>query len=306
MRVERRNQNGPLDRRYTSHVTISPGAKRQMDILLAAQPEAGPWLGVLAAALEECANPAWERIAAATTLQPVRAPDAPLLAGARMPLDATLAERWLRRLLALAAEAGPEGPSLRHAVRDEGLDALMLLEATINGEEERLEAIAHALDVDADALGAVAALAAMPVWQALRRRFAAGVDPRWSEGICPICGGWPLLAEQRGLERTRRLRCGRCGGDWAQPGIRCPFCGVTGHEARATLVSEQDGEARKVETCAACRGYLKSVSTLRAWAGDEVPLADLATVDLDLVALERDFTRPEPKPLAPPATLAEA
>ena len=74
---------------------------------------------------------------------------------------------------------------------------------------------------------------------------------------------------------------------------------MVGHEARAALVSEQDGEARKVETCSACRGYLKSVSTLRAWAGDEVALIDLATVDLDLVALERAFERPQPRRLEP-------
>ena len=139
----------------------------------------------------------------------------------------------------------------------------------------------------------------MPLLHALRRRFGPGLDPRWHEGWCPFCGGWPHLAEQRGLERTRRLRCARCGGDWAQPGVRCPYCGVVGHEARAALVSEQDGEARKVETCSACRGYLKSVSTLHALAGDEVALTDLATVDLDLVALERAFERPEPRPLDP-------
>jgi FdhE protein len=112
-----------------------------------------------------------------------------------------------------------------------------------------------------------------------------------------------LLAEQRGLDRARRLRCGRCGGDWAQPGIRCPYCGVIGHQARAALVSEQDGEARRVETCLSCRGYLKAISTLRAWPGDEVALADLASIELDLVALDRDFTRPDPKPLEPPAVL---
>jgi formate dehydrogenase maturation protein FdhE len=81
---------------------------------------------------------------------------------------------------------------------------------------------------------------------------------------------------------------------------------VIGHEARAALVSEQDGEARKVEICSSCRGYLKSVSTLRPWAGDEVSLADLATVDLDLVALERDYERPEPRRLEPPARLHSA
>ncbi|MCC2629015.1 MAG: uncharacterized protein K0S14_2665 [Thermomicrobiales bacterium] len=280
-------------------MTLSPGARRQIDLLLTSQPETTPWLGVLSAVLEEAADPAWDAVAASTVLQAERSPGTPLLAGARIPIDAPLAERWVRRVLALAAEAGPEAIDLRAAAADVALDARAFLEAAINVDGNRLDALARSLDIDSDALAAVAALAVMPLLQALRRRFGPAVDPRWHEGHCPICGGWPHLAEQRGLERTRRLRCARCGGDWAQPGVRCPYCGVVGHEARAALVSEQDGEARKVETCSACRGYLKSVSTLRAWAGDEVALIDLATVDLDLVALERDFERPEPRPLEP-------
>ena len=280
-------------------MTLSAGARRQMDILLASQPETAPWLGVLSAVLEEAAEPAWDAVAASTMLQAEHSPGTPLLAGARIPIDAPLADRWVRRVLALAAEAGPEAIDLRAAAGDVALDAQAFLEAAVNADGDRLEALARSLDIDPDALAAVATLAVMPLLQALRRRFGPAVDPRWDEGYCPICGGWPHLAEQRGLERTRRLRCARCGGDWAQPGIRCPYCGVVGHEARAALVSEQDGEARKVETCSACRGYLKSVSTLRAWAGDEVALTDLATVDLDLVALEREFERPEPRRLEP-------
>jgi FdhE protein len=280
-------------------MTLSAGAQRQIDTLLRQQPEAGPWLGVLSAALEECANPAWDEAAGATTLAVEIAPGAPLLAGAHIAVDAALVERWVRRLLALAAETGSEAMPLRAAAANGARDPLALLEAAINADDERLEARARLHGVDPDALRAAAALAAMPLLQALRRHFAAGADPLWSEGVCPICGGWPVVAEERGLERARRLRCGRCGGDWAQPGIRCPYCGVTGHEARAALVPEQEGKARRIETCAACRGYLKSVSTLRAWAGDEVALADLATVDLDLVALERDLTRPEARPLVP-------
>jgi FdhE protein len=274
-----------------------------MDILLASQPETAPWLGVLSAVLEEAAgDPAgatWDAVAASSTLQVERSPGTPLLAGARIPIDASLADRWVRRVLALAAEAGPEGIGLRAAAGDVALDTRAFLEAAINADGVQLEALARSLDVDPDALAAVAALVVVPLLQALRRRFGAAVDPQWDEGWCPICGGWPHLAEQRGLERSRRLRCARCGGDWTQPGIRCPYCGVIGHEARAALVSEQDGEARKVETCTACRGYLKCVSTLRAWAGDEVVLTDQATVDLDLVALEREYERPEPRRLEP-------
>jgi FdhE protein len=286
-------------------VTLSAGARRHIDTLLASQPETAPWLGVLSAVLEEASEPTWDAVAASTLLQVERSPGTPLLAGAHIPIDAPLADRWVRRVLTLAAEAGPEAIDLRTAAADDPsgapLDARAFLEAAVNSDGERLEALARSLDIDPDALAAVATLAVMPLLQALRRRFGPleAVDPHWHEGHCPICGGWPHLAQQQGLERTRRLRCARCGGDWMQPGIRCPYCGAIGHESRAALVSEQDGEARKVETCSACRGYLKSVSTLRAWAGDEVALVDLATVDLDLVALEREFERPEPRRLEP-------
>jgi FdhE protein len=58
------------------------------------------------------------------------------------------------------------------------------------------------------------------------------------------------------------------------------------------LRPEVEGEARKVETCATCKGYLKTLATLQALPAYAVALEDLATVALDVVALERGFTRP--------------
>ena len=98
-------------------MTLSAGARRQIDLLLASQPETAPWLGVLSAVLEEAAGDSagtpWDAVAASTVLQAERSPGTPLLAGARIPIDAPLADRWVRRLLALAAEAGPEAIGLR-------------------------------------------------------------------------------------------------------------------------------------------------------------------------------------------------
>ena len=291
-------------------VTLSAGARRQMDILLASQPETAPWLGVLAAVLEEAARPGTPPPRPPSGTAVAAADHSPARAFARHTAAGRSAHphRRATRGSLGASCAGPgrgSGPAGDRSPRRGGydlgapLDARAFLEAAVNADGDRLEALARSLDIDPDALAAVAALAVMPLLQALRRRFGPAIDPRWDEGCCPICGGWPHLAEQRGLERVRRLRCARCGGDWAQPGVRCPYCGAIGHESRAALVSEQDGEARKVETCSACRGYLKSVSTLHAWAGDEVALIDLATVDLDLVALEREYERPEPRRLEP-------
>lgn len=270
-----------------------------MDTLLAAQPEAAAWLGLLSLVLDECGAPAWDVAAGAARLRPERPAADPLLAGAEIPLSRTASDYWVRRVLQAAGEAGPEAHSLQLAARSAHLDACAMLEIAADQDSDRMEVASRDLDVSCEALSVAAGLAALPLLHALRQRFAQVIATHWHEGFCPLCGDWPLLAEVRGLERTRRLRCGRCGADWALPGVRCPFCDAAGHGALASLVPEDGGEARKVETCTRCHGYLKTLSTLRAWASDEVPLADLSSVDLDLVALQRDYNRPDPRPLAP-------
>jgi len=44
--------------------------------------------------------------------------------------------------------------------------------------------------------------------------------------------------------------------------------------------------------CDACRGYVKTITTLTAIRPDDVLLHDLATLPLDMAALERDYRRP--------------
>ena len=270
-----------------------------MDTLLAAQPEAKAWLGLITLVLDECGASTWETAARSARLPPERSASAPLLAGAEVSLSRTASDYWLRRVLQAAGEAGPEAKSLQQAARSAHLDAGAMLEIAVDQDGDRMEAASRDLDVSSEALSVAAGLAALPLLHALRQRYAQVIAMHWHEGFCPLCGDWPLLAEVRGLERTRRLRCGRCGADWALPGARCPFCDAAGHGALASLVPEEGGEARKVETCTHCHGYLKSLFTLRAWASDEIPLADLSSVDLDLVALQRDFTRPDPRALTP-------
>ncbi|MGH7644152.1 MAG: hypothetical protein ACREMR_01065, partial [Gemmatimonadales bacterium] len=45
--------------------------------------------------------------------------------------------------------------------------------------------------------------------------------------------------------------------------------------------------------CETCRGYLKAVTTLQALPPVELAVRDLETVELDLVAVERGYTRPD-------------
>ncbi len=267
------------------------GARRQLDGLAQAHPEWRSWLNLYAETLRASEDPTWAD--AVPVLANDRSPIAPLLLGVRVPLSPRQADAWVRHLLTIAGrEEGPQSGALAAAAESDRLDAVALLEATINQDAPRLAALADAAGVDPDALGAVVQLAALPLLRACARTLAPLVPQAWNGGCCPVCGAWPAVAESRGLERSRRLRCGRCGTDWGLVALRCPFCGTDEHTQLGSLISETEGEARKVETCETCRGYVKSVATLRAWSPEEVPLVDLASVDLDLAAIDRDFGRP--------------
>ncbi len=272
--------------------TASVGAQRQLSAVRQAHPEWASWLALVAETIDAIADPSWDAVA--LDIPSDHPPTAPLLAGVTVAVPSPLADGWVCRLLDHAGRGDdPAATTLVGAARGGRLDALGLLEAAANQDASRLEALATALDADPDATAAVAHLAIVPLLQACRRRLGGNVPPTWMAGCCPICGAWPTMAESRGLERARRLRCGRCGGDWGMVALRCPFCFTDDHQQLGSLVPEVNGETRKVDTCAVCRGYVKTLTTLLAWAPDEVALADLATVDLDLAALAKDFARPD-------------
>lgn len=269
----------------------STGARRQLESIARSQPETATWLALYRVALDAGENPAWDIAAAATTLHPAPAEPGPLLTGATVPIPPGLVADLFDRLFRAVAGNDRSTGAFRDAVAE--IDLTDLLQAAINQDGGRVYELATGAGVDTAALAAIAQLATLPPLQALRRRFAATVPSPWDHGFCPVCGAWPVLAEVRGLERARRLRCGRCGGDWGMMALRCPFCLTHDHRQIGSLIPADGGEARRVETCDHCHGYIKTVTTLRGWAGDEVGLADLSSIDLDLAALERDYARPD-------------
>ena len=176
--------------------------------------------------------------------------------------------------------------------RSEPLDAPALLEAALAGATRTVHTWASRLDVSPGALGAIAGVAVTPLLHGCRRAWASHVPLEWDHGSCPICGAWAILAEARGLARDRRLRCGRCGSDWRADWLRCVYCENTDHRSLGSLVAESALEPRSIETCQACGGYLKTLATLAGTPAEDVALLDLATVELDIVALERGYARP--------------
>ncbi|MBI1967050.1 MAG: formate dehydrogenase accessory protein FdhE [Gemmatimonadetes bacterium] len=222
-------------------------------------------------------------------------PDAPLLQGQALHMDTERLARLMHRLAhAAAADAEPGDPTASLAgYRPSGRDAVRLVEGVVRQDRSAADELAAAVGMVPEALAIVAQFAALPLLHTCGRQLQDRVPAHWPRGYCPICAGWPILAELRGLDRSRWLRCGRCGGAWQFPWLRCPFCGETRHERLGSLVPEQQLETRKIETCASCRGYLKSVTTLQATPPFELLLLDLETVELDLVAVDGGYARPQ-------------
>jgi FdhE protein len=257
-----------------------------LDGLRRDHPEWRPWLALLEPAVAAMKDSAWDE--AVTWEPPPALGNEPALAHAVLTVDRRAAERWWRTLVA-AAVGGPAAALARMPI-----DAIELLDTAVNDDSERLMALADSAKAPMAAVRAVAGLAAMPILHACRRRVARD---RWTHGSCPVCGAWPTLTEARGLERSRHGRCARCGSDWALPWLQCAFCGNDDHARLYALVPEATGEARKVEACAVCHAYLKSIMTLTPTPPAEIAVLDLGTVDLDVAALSEGYTRPAETPL---------
>jgi FdhE protein len=246
-------------------------------------PESETWLALVEAALAESEDAAtWDAVVSARVdSRPARAP---LLHGAEVSVHRRSASRFVRHLTGLA---GLDGAADR-------LDALDLLEAAVRQDDARIDALATG---DPSTLRVVAQVAAVPMLRACARTIGsevlAGSGSAWWEGYCPLCGAWPALAEFRGLERKRLLRCGRCGTGWEIPWLRCPFCAETNHENLGYLAPDDGVTTRKVEVCDTCKGYVKAEPTVSELPWWGVLLDDVATIALDIAAIDRGYHRPE-------------
>jgi FdhE protein len=229
--------------------------------------------------------------------------DAPLLHGRTLVVSGERTWRMACRLASLAAAQQGGAANTLHRYRPSAAGAMQLLGYAVRQDGAGLRALAAESRVDAGAFSAVAGLAALPLLRWCGRALEDQVPAQWSHGYCPICAGWPIVAEVRGLDRARRLRCARCGCDWQMPWLCCVYCGEQDHRQLGFLVSDDPRDILKVETCSHCRGYLKSRAVLRAIPFFELHLGDLETVELDLVALDRGFTRPDAAGFALDATV---
>jgi FdhE protein len=266
-----------------------PGATPRLQDLGSAHPEWRPWLSVVDEVLAAAVDLRWDDCVPPL---PHRANGA-LLADASVSISIDFLRRWLKNLLRTAAASGTTEMATLKAAEKSDIEAIELFRAALAQDSRRLAQIAIDCRVDEKAFRGVADLMPVPLLHACRRVWNKGHLESWTESYCPLCGAWPVLAEVRGIDKARYLRCGRCGSDWQAYGLTCVFCKNDDHEQLVSLVPHNGAAARAVESCKRCGGYIKSFTLLQGGDPLAVMIDDLASVDLDIAALEQGYRRPE-------------
>lgn len=261
-----------------------------LDGLRRQRPEWEPWLVVVEEIVREAGGPSWD--AAIPADVPAQGIAVPLLAGATIALQANSVRGLWERLIRIASRTGtPQMSSLKAATHAD-VEMALLFTASLCQDLDRIKEVASVSGAYAEALHAVIALLPVPFLHACNRRWASSIATGWVEGYCPVCGSWPTFAEVRGIERNRYFRCGRCGGEWHARALHCPYCAMSDHNELVMLVPEQGSSNAVIEACHRCLGYVKTFTRLQGCPPGAVMLEDLASVDLDVAALEHGFAKP--------------
>lgn len=228
----------------------------------------------------------------------------PLLRGEHLALDAA----WLRQRYIQLCDAMLELPrsgsqgnayarsaaeALRQAVAKNSLDVHAMTIEVVAGDPHMLARRAEQLDLDPMLATTLLRWTLLPVLEQVAKQLQPlRQNALWEKGYCPTCGAWLFLTERRGIEQRLFARCGLCASEWEIEHIFCPFCHTRSHFDIAYLYDEAQEATQRAMTCERCHCYYKSVTTLVPLPTAQLFVTDLATLHLDLIALERAYGPP--------------
>ena len=222
----------------------------------------------------------------------------PALHGEPIPLPSRVLAFAAREFCDHLANGGAADAATDVArVLDSGaLDAGALVSACFGRDQRRVRAMSAAQSVSPDIAWLVAELAAAPFAHLLQRRMLGPEHPAlgealrgWDRGLCPACGSWPAIVEVTGGRHV--LRCSFCAAGWTLSAYRCLYCG-NDSESFVTAAPDPETPGRRVLACGACGGYVKALELTAPADFPLVAIEDLASLDLDMIAIERKYMRP--------------
>ena len=227
--------------------------------------------------------------------------DAPLLGREGFQVDLDAAQKLFYTVGEIGQRTTPkmgdEIPKIEEAVESGRLDLRDLLSR--HYDEGHLNREAGRLALDKGILSFLVKVSVRPYLEAQMEELREAVDlETWLKRNCPLCGSLPQMAELRDEGGKRYLECSFCGCQWRWERIACPYCPNREHESLQYLFSEEE-EAYRVDLCDQCEGYIKTVDSRKLDYEPSLHLEDIATIHLDILAVEKGYRRPVNTPWGP-------
>jgi hypothetical protein len=203
--------------------------------------------------------------------------------------------------------AGDSAVHIKNALISGAVNAGSLLKVSLARNQKAIRTSSIHLGFAPDLVWLIGELGSSPLAHHLQTRVLdpsiRRALPTWDRGYCPCCGSWPALIEmlnghggpgRQGAAReggARLLRCSFCAAAWELQSCRCIYCGNAGDRfvAAAPDLARRD---RRVELCGDCGSYTKVLEVNAPTPFPLMAIEDLASLDLDQGAMDRDYGRP--------------
>ena len=198
-----------------------------------------------------------------------------------------------------AGGAGVVARRVRDRLDEGRIDMGSLLVASFDRNQNAIRIKAVHEGIAPDVLWLAAEIAVGPAAYAAQQTLfcptGSGTHPaitgaleEWPHGYCPACGSWPAFGEDP--DRSRPLRCSFCGASWHLRNPGCTYCGSAPGQL-TTLTTKPDSGPR-ADLCSGCGAYLKWLDLPKPTPFELLPVEDLASTPLDVLAVQKGFGRP--------------
>ncbi len=290
-----------------SRENLLDSARRRWEVIQDARPEMAPALALqgelLTQMIDLAATLAGGRLPRLSLppkyLAAKLARGVPALAGEPIPLPVPVLTPTLFHLCDALANggAGDAATHIRASLDGGKLEPASLLAASLHRDLGAVRTGATHRGLSPDLTWLVAELAVSPFAHALQRMIFGAVTAgelrdaldAWNRGYCPACGSWPAVGEVAGGHRT--LRCSFCSCGWELNSYACIYCEESG-EGFVTAAPNPERTDRRIEVCASCGGYLKTIDVPELSPFPLLSISDIETTDLDVAAMEHGYARP--------------
>ena len=190
--------------------------------------------------------------------------------------------------------AGESAVHIRNALISGAVNAGSLLQVSLARNQKAIRTSSIHLGFAPDLVWLIGELGSSPLAHYLQTRVLDSSIRHalrtWDRGYCPCCGSWPAFIEL--LNGARLLRCSFCAAAWELRSCRCTYCG-NADDRFVAAAPDRARKDRRVELCGDCGSYTKVLEVNALTPFPLMAIEDLASLDLDQGAMDRDYGRPK-------------